>query len=386
VRSLPQRNAFHTFNVDRHLLRTVANASELVRKVSRPDLLLVAALLHDVGKGRRRDHTELGVEMVERIMPTMGFGPDDTATVAALVTHHLLLPETATRRDLADPRTVANVADALQTVERLELLRALTEADSRATGPSAWSSWKAVLVDRLTHAVAEVLRGREPPPRPDGEERFGPLLEAVRTRGGVAVEHDRAGEFHRLRVAAHDRPGLFAQVTGTLVLHRVDVTAADAWTSSDGIAVEQFHVLPGRDGAPPFERVQRDLVDALAGRLDVAERLDQRVHAAQRGYQRAQAAAAPRTEVYVSNGASDSATMIDIRVPDGPAVLYRLSAALSSAGLDIRAAKVATLGHEVVDVFYVARPAADGGVGQIPEAEHAALRQVVEAAVARLSG
>lgn len=381
VRSLPQRNAFHTYNVDRHLLRTVANAAELVRMVSRPDLLLVGALLHDIGKGYPQDHTEVGVKLVATIVPRMGFPSEDLAVISSLVEHHLLLPETATRRDLSDPRTAANVAAELGDVSRLELLRALTEADGLATGPAAWSNWKRSLIDTLVESVAEELRGRATPTKAvDLERRFADMLEQVRLGGGVWAEHVNVGEFDLFSVASVDQPGLFANVAGTLALHRVDVFGAELWTSTDGVAIEQFQILPSTGEPPDFEAIQADLVEALAGRLDIAARLAARIKSAARAYRRAVAATLPTTEVFVSNDASDSTTMIDIRVPDGPAVLYQLSAALTAYGVNIRSAKVATLGHEVVDVFYVQQPA--DVPRQLTPAEIEELRELLKTVIA----
>jgi [protein-PII] uridylyltransferase len=355
VRSLPQRNAFHIYTVDRHLLRTVANADRLVRTVSRPDLLLVGALLHDIGKGYPRDHTEVGMEIVDRVVPRMGFDDDDVAVVRAMVEHHLLLAETATRRDLSDPRTAANAAAEIENLERLHLLRALTEADSLATGPSAWSRWKSSLIDQLVDAVSEDLRGRAVPVLDaDGEQRFGPLLATVRQGATVDMEHHHAGEFEVVTVACPDHEGLFAEVSGLLALHRVDVTGAEAWTSADGIAVLRFQILAGVED-PPYGRIRRDLPDALSGRLDLVGRLTSRIDSFQRAYRRATAAAPPTRSVAISNNESDATTMIDVRLPDGPAVLYQLASALASFGVSIRSAKVQTLGHEVVDVFYVER-------------------------------
>jgi len=376
VRSLPQRNAFHTYNVDRHLLRTVVNATRFLRDVARPDLLLVGALLHDIGKGYPGDHTEVGMELVEGIVPRMGFPADDLRIVRVLVEHHLLLPETATRRDLADPRTASNVAAAVGDLAELQLLRALTEADSLATGPAAWSSWKEALVDALTESVAEKLRGRTVTPATvDIEVRFEAMLEQIRMGGGVWAEHQRVGEFDLFTVATADQPGLFAKVAGTLALHRVDVFGAEAWTSTDGIAIEQFQILPNATDPAPFGRVQRDLTDFIAGRLDVDSRLESRVRSSLKVYRRAVAAAPPATEVLISNDASDSTTMIDVRVPDAPAVLYKLSAALASYGVNIRSAKVATLGHEVVDVFYV--QVAGDDARQLDDHEREELRELL---------
>lgn len=390
VRSRPQRNAFHVFNVDRHLLRTVANAQRFLRDVSRPDLLLVGALLHDIGKGYPDDHTAVGIELVERIVPRMGFRPEDGDVIRSLVEHHLLLSETATRRDLSDPRTAANVAAAVGDDSRLRLLRALTEADSIATGPAAWSSWKRSLVDALTDAVSEELRGRPAVPETvDNELRFADLLARVRAGESTCTDHDREGESDRVTVAAVDAPGLFAKVAGTLALHRIDVFGAEAWTSTDGIAVEQFQLLVDDADRPSFARgglVERDLVEAIAGRLDIDARLRSRIGRARRAYRRAVSAAPPVTEVLFSNDASDATTMIDVRVPDAPAVLYQLSAVLAANGVDIRAAKVATLGHEVVDVFYVQRAGDRGDVRRLDPAEHEHLRTALIAAVVRPEG
>lgn len=372
VRSLPQRNAFHVYTVDRHLLRTVANANELVRDVARPDLLLVGALLHDIGKGYRGDHTERGVELLAVMARRMGFPDDDVAVLVGLVQHHLLLPETATRRDLSDPRTATNVADAIGSGAVLELLHALTEADSKATGPAAWSTWKGSLIDQLVRAVEHALGGSAPPIVHDAERRFVSLVDSVRTTDGLHVEHEPFGDVDALRIASRDRQGLFSVIAGTLALHGLDVVGADAYTSTDGVAVDEFLIVRLRGGSPNWGKVESDLRAAIQGSIDLGVRLEQRMRTYSRS-QRKVAAAPPRLEVLVSNDASDVATMIDVRAPDGLAVLYRLSHALSSNGLDIRSAKVATLGHEVVDVFYVQTPARN----KLDVGEHDALRELL---------
>ena len=380
VRSLPQRNAFHVYTVDRHLLTTVANATELVREVSRPDLLLVGALLHDIGKGYPGDHSVVGMDLAERILPRMGFSEQDSEVVLSLVEHHLLLPETATRRDLSDPRTATNVAEAVGDPLILELMHALVEADSLATGPSAWSSWKELLVDELVDAVND--RFHDEPAKvaalSDARTRYGALVDQVRIDGRLHIEHEQLGEILVLRVATTDQPGLFARVAGTLAMHGIDVAGADVWTSLDGIAVEEFVIIPRNTDQPNFTKIHNDLLDVLSGRVDVEGRIEARVRTYQRAYRRAQAASPPRLEVLISNEASDSTTMIDVRAPDAPAVLYRLSSALAHWGVDIRSAKVATLGHEVVDVFYV-QPT--DGAGQLDPADHEHLREHVKRAL-----
>ncbi|MFE2110702.1 [protein-PII] uridylyltransferase, partial [Kitasatospora sp. NPDC059463] len=187
VRCRPQRNAVHRWTVDRHLVETAVRAAAMTRRVARPDLLLVAALLHDLGKGRPGDHSEAGEALVRGLAARMGFDPESVETLAVLVRHHLTLVETATRRDPDDPATVEAVTGAVGTAARLELLRALTEADALATGPAAWSAWRASLVDGLTARAAARLSGAGggwP-----GPVEAGPTAEQER----LAVEAARTG-------------------------------------------------------------------------------------------------------------------------------------------------------------------------------------------------
>ena len=347
VRHRPQRNSYHRFTVDRHLCEAAANAAGLIRSVARPDLLLVGALLHDIGKGSPGDHTVAGMEIVSRIAPRMGFGEEDTSTLIAMVEHHLLLPDVATRRDLEDPATAEGVAKALRSRELLHLLAALTEADSLATGPQAWSHWKAGLVSELVSRVGAILDGRAPDgPRPDAwvtadhRRMMEPGVLAVVAGGG------------QVRVAAPDRPGVFARVSGALALHGLDVLSASAASSDDGsMAIEEFRVVPTLGREPDWEQVSADVERAVAGRLALDARIEERA----RTYRstRVRSAAPPAPRVDFDLGASDASTVVEVRAPDGIAVLYRITKALAECNLDIRSAKVQTLGHEVVDTFYV---------------------------------
>ena len=162
VRSKPQRNAFHRYTVDRHLVECAARAATLTRTVGRPDLLLVGALLHDLGKGYPGDHTEVGMVLVAEVAQRMGCEPHDVDALVHMVELHLLLPSVATSRDLDDPDVIGAVAEQVSDAELLHLLAALTEADSLATGESAWSDWKARLVAQLVERVARVLAGERP--------------------------------------------------------------------------------------------------------------------------------------------------------------------------------------------------------------------------------
>jgi [protein-PII] uridylyltransferase len=343
-RSRPQRNAYHRFTVDRHLLTAVAEASHLVDRVERPDLLLVGALLHDIGKGYPGDHTEVGQELVATIAPRMGFPPADVDLLVAMVEHHLLLPDAATRRDLDDDGTIRSVADAVGGRQLLALLGALTEADSIATGPSAWSAWKAELVEELVrradHVLAgggfdEVVGGRFP------DESQRELLEGE----GMIVR----GDGSTLTVVADDRPGAFSKIAGVLALNGAGVVSAAAYTEV-GRALSVFRVEGAFGEVLDWEHICRQVDLALAGRLAVAARLGDR----SRTYRTAPTSARPaRPKVTVDNRTSATATVLEVTCPDGVGVLYRITRAFAELDLDIVSARVQTLGSDVVDAFYV---------------------------------
>ncbi len=348
VRHRPQRNAYHRFTVDRHLWQAAIEAAALTRQVGRPDLLLVAALLHDIGKGYPGDHSQAGVEVVSRLAPRMGFSPADTTVLVNLVRHHLLLAKVATRRDLSDPATAASVAAIVGDPATLELLAALTEADSLATGPAAWSEWKAGLVRDLVERTQAVLCGSgDSDGRASGDvERYVPV------EAPEGLEEGLHGEGNRCTFVGADRPGLFAKVAGVLALNGLEVLSATVASDAAGRAVEMFDVAPSFGRAPRWDKVAADVGAVLAGRLPLEAKLADRARSYDRHYRRA-AASTPAPRVLVDNRASARATVVEVRAPDGVAVLHRITSALASCGLDVREARVSTLGHEVVDAFYV---------------------------------
>ncbi|MDY7104421.1 MAG: [protein-PII] uridylyltransferase [Actinomycetota bacterium] len=351
VRSRPQRNAYHRFTVDRHLCETAANAAALTADVERPDLLLVGALLHDIGKGLPGDHTDVGIELVERIGPRMGYDADDTAVLVDMVRHHLLLPDVATRRDIADDLTIRSVADAVGDQRRLELLAALTEADSLATGPAAWGDWKASLVRTLAERVRHVLDGAAPAEvvsHDFPDDRHRELL--------AAGQRSISGDGEVLTVVTADRPGVFSRVAGVLALNGLEVVGALAH-SADGMALCEFRVETTFGGEVAWRGVEEQLGRALDGRLAVRARVAERAHTYARSGPRSPSIV--DREIVVDNAASEVATVFEVRAPDGVGLLYRVTSALAELDLDIRSAKVQTLGEDVVDSFYVCGP--DGG-------------------------
>jgi [protein-PII] uridylyltransferase len=318
-------------------------------------------LFHDIGKGWPGDHTTAGMELMQAIGPRLGLHPDDVAALVRLVQHHLLLPDVAVRRDLSDPATSRKVADAVGDVETLELLHALTEADSLATGPSAWGSWKEQLVLDLVGRTRHALNGDDH--APVIERRF-PDEEALSAMAAgrlvVKVERDETealpGEpaTERVTVVCHDVPGAFARVAGVLALRGLDVLTAWAYSGELGgpaMAASQFRVVPPRGGVE-WEPIVADLRRALAGELAIEARLAERA----RTYRRrraTQAAPAGPPSVTFHDDESRVATVLEVRAPNHIGVLHRIARALAELRLDIRHATAQTLGEEVVDTFYV---------------------------------
>lgn len=404
VRCRPQRNAVHTWTVDRHLVETAVRAAELTRRVGRPDLLLVSALLHDIGKGWPGDHSVAGEIIAKDVAARIGFDRVDVAVVATLVRHHLLLIETATRRDLEDPATVRAVADAVGSVGTLELLHALTEADALATGPAAWSSWRGSLVTDLVNRVAAVLAG-EDPDGGDGPAAAEPTaeqerlaLEAFRTGGPVLslraqteapVDRDAEGAEAvpadpeplgvELLIAVPDQPGVLPAVAGVLAMHRLTVRTAELRALDlpaqvpGSVLLLDWRVAAEYGSLPQAARLRADLVRALDGSLDITARLAERDAA----YPRRRGTAAPPPRVTVAPAASRHATVIEVRAQDAPGLLHRIGRALETADVRVRSAHVSTLGANAVDAFYVTR--AEGE--PLPAADAAAVAGALEGAL-----
>ncbi|MEU0286378.1 [protein-PII] uridylyltransferase [Streptomyces sp. NPDC006147] len=372
VRCRPQRNAVHLWTVDRHLIETAVRASAFTRRVSRPDLLLIAALLHDIGKGWPGDHSVAGEVIARDVAARIGFDAGDVTVIATLVRHHLLLVETATRRDLDDPATVRAVAEAVGSQSTLELLHALTEADALATGPAAWSSWRASLVADLVKRVSAVLAGQAPPDpeaaAPTAQhERLA--LEAVATGAPVLSlraqteppaepSDDPEPLGVELIVAVPDQPGVLPAVAGVLAMHRLTVRTAElrALDLPDGVdgsvLLLDWRVAAEYGSLPQATRLRADLVRALDGSLDISGRLAERDAA----YPRRRGVVAPPPRVTVAPAASRHATVIEVRAQDAPGLLFRIGRALEDAGVRVRSAHAGTLGANAVDAFYVTGP------------------------------
>ncbi|MFG2206335.1 [protein-PII] uridylyltransferase [Streptomyces sp. NPDC048638] len=404
VRCRPQRNPVHTWTVDRHLVETAVRASALTRRVHRPDLLLIAALLHDIGKGRPGDHSVAGADIAVEVATRLGLDARDRSVIGSLVRHHLLLVETATRRDLDDPATVGAVADAVGDPGTLELLHALTEADALATGPAAWSAWRgglvADLVDRVAARLAGESEGDDGAADEPTAEQERLAVEARRTKGPVLALHARAEPPPEppadtstgtpaetpaqqpvgveLLIAVPDQPGVLPAAAGVLALHRLTVRAADLRTldpiGEGPVLVLSWRVAAEYGSLPDADRLRVDLVRTLEGHLDVPARLAERERAYAR---RSRATLAPPPRVAVARGSSRTATVIEVRAQDAHGLLHRIGRALEDAGVYVRSAHISTLGANAVDAFYVTGP--DGR--PLPEAAATALAETLQRAL-----
>ncbi|MDN4172835.1 [protein-PII] uridylyltransferase [Nocardioides sp. SOB77] len=358
IRLLPHASAIHRFTVDRHVVETCVEASALIRTVARPDVLMVAALLHDIGKGSLTEHSVAGEPIARDIARRMGFTDDAVELVGTLVRWHLLLAETATTRDPDDPATVELVTSRVGSGEALSLLAALTEADAKATSPKAWSSWRAGLVLDLARRARTALDTGSAPPAVVAEEV--PVPEEVR-RGGVSFGVEEIADGSRITVVAPDRVGLLADLSGVLALHRLPVRAARAW-SQDQHAVSIWEVAA--QGLDPT--VLRTRYDAVrSGAVDATARL------------RPAGPDVLAPTVAVRPEASEQSTVLEVRAADRPGVVHLVCAALARLGVAVRSAHVDTLGPQAVDVFYVqevdAGPLPDGRAAEAAHAVRAAL-------------
>jgi [protein-PII] uridylyltransferase len=358
VRSLPQRHPWHRYTVDRHLVEAAAAAAELTHDVDRPDLLLIAALLHDIGKGWPGDHSEAGEPIAAGIGTRMGFSEADVATLATLVRHHLLLPDTATRRDIDDPATIDRVAATIgDDPAVLQLLHALAQADGAATSTSAWSPWKAHLVAALVARVQAKVEGRpmpvpEPMLYPTEAQVSTPALGHPDATGAVTVGIADVADGQQVTIGAPDRPGLLSTCAGVLALNQLDVRAAKM-TVEGGYGTGVFAVRP-RFGRAPVPEILADAVRAaLDGTLPLADRLRQR----EADYREDAARSAPPRISWHNGEASGTATgIVEVRAGDRAGLLYRLTAAIAGEGLDVTSARIETLGADAVDSFYVCNP------------------------------
>jgi len=420
VRGLAQHDPYHRFTVDGHLFEAVrevsraladdATAATAAHEAGDLDPLYMAALLHDIGKGSGEDHSVAGARLAEAICRNMGFDERHVTEIATLVRHHLLLVDTATRRDLDDGAVIESVATTIPDGRILRLLLILSIADGRATGPDGWNDWKATLVRDLYRKVLVALETGAVPGRADVRtkvdevEAYEPslagrvqdvletlppsylrstslphMVDEVRLllqrpgRGEVRWRVDEGLEPGEkvLTICTLDRPGTLARAAGVLALHRISVLRAHAFSTTDGMALERFIV---RDPAGDvWEALGRDMSAAYSGRLALEARIERKIS----DYESDRRLDA---EVRVLNEASEHSSIVEVRTLDALGILYAITSAIAELDLDIHVAKVDTLGERIVDTFYVRTP----WNAKLEEAQVEELRRAIEHRVARL--
>ena len=393
IRGRAQHDPYHRYTVDGHSFvaveavgRALAHddvARDAATAAGSLDALLVATLLHDVGKGSGEDHSVAGERLARAAATRMGFDREAVDEIAALVRWHLLLVDTATRRDLDDGAVVAEVAARVETPRLLRLLYVLTVADGTATGTEGWMPWKASLVRDLYRKALVALETGVLPARSDvstrareviafepalagsAEDVLGTLPPSYLGSATVAeiaddirllLRRPRPGEVASrvepgteegtevLTVCVADRPGALARTAGVLAMNLVTVLSARAFSTDHGLALQRFTVRPGDETR--MGTAIEGLEAAFAGRLALEARLTRKAL----DYK---PAAGVAVDVRVVEDASAHSTVVEVRGPDALGLLYAIAAGLGDLDLDIHVAKIDTLGARVVDTFYV---------------------------------
>ncbi len=411
VESLAQHDLYHLYTVDRHQLQTVAELSllrkstvELFAEIEEIEVLYLAALLHDIGKGKQADHSTLGAEMVVSIGQRLHLSESACETLAFLIRYHLFLPENAMRRDFSDREFIRQTAELIGDCQRLTMLYLLTIADSKATGPSAWSDWKSSLLSELYLSIKACLGADCHLGTSGGEdeeqgvswlrEQILAKLDGQPTRIDIAtlppdylmsfslevvVQHlqihrEQASRLQQqillfpeqrkrswsLLIMGRDKVGLLAKFCGVLALHNLTVLSAQIFTWPDGTVVDVIEVVPSTSRTFEelnWQTVERDLNLAINYRLDVGYQLYQKLQS--QGYRPVRQIQQLERKVIIDNQTSQHYTLVDVYGGDSRGTLYQLTQTLADFGLTIHRAMIATEVEQLIDIFYV-KTTADG--------------------------
>ena len=408
IESLAQHDLYHIYTVDRHQLQTVAEVTKLREKESElflgltsPHLLYLAALFHDIGKGHKTDHSELGSEIVQPLGRRLGLPELELKCLSFLIRYHLFLPENALRRDLEDLEFIRQSAELIGDIDRLAMLFLLTIADSKATGPSAWSTWKESLITEFFLRIKSCLDAgcatEEILVLSEGEKdqgiqwlkaQVGNLVDGRAVRMHVdqlpddylmsftpdmiarhlKIHNDDAHKLQQrvlifpevrhgywsVLVMSKNRTGLLTKLCGVLALHNLNVLGAHIFTWPDETVVDVLNVVPGSNAEfadQDWSALEQDMNQAINYRLDVGSRLHQKMHSP--GYLPKKQIQQLRQEVIIDNTTSQRFTVIEVYGGDRPGTLYHLTQTLADFGLDIHRARIATEVEQLIDIFYV---------------------------------
>lgn len=437
---LVQFDFYHKYTVDEHTFIALENLEKLLdtpvrpgdefsviaHELKRPEVLRMAVLLHDIGKGEGKEHVEKGIRMVPTVLGRWGLPETEVEEILFLVANHLAMAHIAERRDLDDERMVIEFAKKVQRVDLLKVLYLITYLDIKAVGPDSWTEWKGALLWELyikTHTI--LTRGV-----PEGEEELVkaskvrarilnalseefpseelishlemmPLKYQLTTSEAKVASHLRLARIVRtgypfsliwnnfplvgyseVTVCAPGVPGRFAKIAGTLTANNLNILTAQIFTRKDGLVFRTFHVNDSRGSAVLEEglwlRLKQDLEAVLEGRVQVEELLrSRRPRFPIKG--KKESLGRP-SRVEFDNYVSETHTVIDVRAPDRLGLLYSISSTLSALGLDLSLAKITTEVDQAVDVFYVTER--DGKKVEDPE-RLATIKAAIEAAITR---
>jgi [protein-PII] uridylyltransferase len=394
--------------VDEHLIRAVGNiaaiergehqgghplTTEVVGRIASRNVLYCAILLHDIAKGLPGDHSDVGAEIARTLCPRLGLSAEETAAVAWLVKHHLVMSDTAQRRDVSDPKTARDFVDLVQSPEMLRLLLVLTVADIRAVGPGVWNGWKGQLLRELYYAAETMMTGGDQAPARDARvadakaalaARLADFAPAAREKAlarhydnywlafdtdeqerhaRLMAKADAAGDLMTLTAETNtfravteitlytpDHPGLFSQFAGGIAMAGGSIVDAKAFTTTDGFALDTFWVqdMEGEafGDAERLARLRQTIERTLRGELRPGQQLARRAKGRVNAFH-------IRPRVHFDNEASRLATVVEVECLDRPGLLYSVTQALFESGLSISTSMVATYGERAVDVFYV---------------------------------
>ena len=405
--AMMQFNMYHSYTVDEHTIQVISNftqierheldeelpiSTEIMERGVNRKVLMVAMLLHDIGKGRPQDHSILGAQIARKVAPRLGLSTKDSETVEWLVRYHLLMSDMAQKRDIADPRTVRDFAKAVKTMQRLELLTVLTVCDIRGVGPDTWNNWKATLIRTLYNQTQRALEdGMEDLNRASrGTEAkralrkeladwtakelraetsrhydsywqglhvtahkvFAKLLRDIKDdEVRVDIYEDEERDVTRVYFALADHPGIFSRIAGALTAVRANIVDARTYTSKDGYATACFWVQDA-DGHP-FDVDRKERIEKMIHRLLKGEVVATQANANSDKLKKRERVFKVPTHITFDNEGSEIYTIIEVDTRDRPGLLYDLTRTLANTNVYIASAVIATYGEQVVDTFYV---------------------------------
>lgn len=414
IRDRMQFDAYHIFPVGRHVLETVANLKNLSKEkdpllfdifveIKNHEQLFLAGLFHDMGK-TGKSHARRGAQIARNILERMGYPEKWIKEISFQISHHLLLAETATRRDLDDEKIIIETARIIGDTDRLRMLYLLTWADSKATGPRAWNEWTANLVQELFFKTLHILERGELA-TPDSSQMIARLKTKIRRRMGddisqadferlfdamapryklsipvadimnhmemvlklekmtsskydptafiLDVKEDKTEGFWQIDFVGKDRHGLFSDIAGVMALSNINILSSNIFTWRDGTVVDIFHVTSPLDpihSKETWEKINTLLKNVFSGKISLSYRLGQKAKPSMLSKD-----GKPKRppEVVIDNKSSDFFTLIEVFASDRIGLLYLITRTLFDLQLDIRIAKIGMKGDQTADVFYV---------------------------------